>query len=103
MLAPTPYHMPVKVDKAESGKNKGGLHSEGMLDTVSWEIKVPPSEDKSEGEVNISSPHGKKRAASEKWEGRSSKRGKMPPSSGSGSEGDAVEQLHHEGKPSTKP
>ena len=93
----------MKEDEEESRKAKGGLHSEGTPDTVSGEIRAPSSEDKREGEADILSPHGKKRAASEGWEGRSPKRGKMPPSSGSGLEGDAVEQLHHEDKPSTKP
>ena len=48
MLAPAPYKVHMEEDKAESGKTKGGLHSEGKLDTVSGEIKVPPSEEKSE-------------------------------------------------------
>ena len=73
MLAPASYKEPAKEDKAESEKTKGGLHSEGTLDTVSGEIKVPPPEDKSEGEANIPSPHGKKRAASEDWEEKAPK------------------------------
>ena len=89
----------MKEDKAESGKTKGGLHFEGMLDTVSGEIKVPPSEDKSEGEANIPSPHGKKRAISEDWEKRAPKRGKMPLSGGSGLEDDVIAQSPGEGKP----
>ena len=80
----------MKEDKAESGRTKGGLHPEGISDTVSGEIKIPSSEDKSEGEVNISSPHGKKRAASEDWEERAPKRGKMPLSGGSGLEDDVI-------------
>ena len=72
----------------ESEKTRDDLRSEGKLDTAS-------------GEIDISSPEDK--AASEGWEGRSPKRGKMPPSSGSGLEGDAVEQLHHEDKPSIEP
>ena len=103
MLAPAPHQVPVKEDKAESGKVKGGLPSKGISDTVSGEIKVPPPEDKSEGEANIPSPYGKKRAASEDWEGLSSKKGKMPPLTGLGLEGDAVEQLQQGDKPSAKP
>ena len=67
MLAPAPYQMPMKEDKAESGRAKGGLHPEGISGIVSGGIKIPSSEDKSEGEVDVSSPHGKKRAASEDW------------------------------------
>ena len=70
---PAPHQVLVKGDKAESGKAKGGLPSEGISDTVSGEIKIPPLEDKSEGEANIPSPHGKKRAASEEWEERAPK------------------------------
>ena len=56
MLAPAPYQMPVEEDKAESGRTKGGLHPEGISDIVSGGIKIPSSEDKSEGEVKVSSP-----------------------------------------------
>ena len=73
MLAPAPYLMPVEEDKAESGRTKGGLHPEGISDILSRGIKIPSPEDKSEGEVNVSSPHGKKRVASEDWEERASK------------------------------
>ena len=77
---------PVKEDKAESGRTKGGLHPEGISDIVPGGIKGPSYEDKSEGGVNVSSPHGKKRAASEDWEERAPKRGKVPQSGGSGLE-----------------
>ena len=102
MLAPAPHQVPVKEDQAESGKAKGSLHSEGISYTVSGEIKVPPPEDKSEGEANIPSPHGKKRAASTGWEETTPKRGKMPPLGGSGSEDDVIAQSHREDKPSGK-
>ena len=98
MLAPTPYQMPMKEDKAESGRTKGGLHPKGISDAVSGEIKIPSSEDKSEGEANIPSPHGKKRAASEDWEESAPKRGKVPQSGGSGLEGGVV-QPRDEDKP----
>ena len=102
MLAPAPYQMPAKGDKAESGRTKGGLHPEGISDTVSGEIKMPPPEDKSEGEANIPSPHGKKRAASEGWEEKAPKRGKIPLSGGSGLEDDVIAQSHSEDKPLAK-
>ena len=56
MLAPTPYQMPVEEDKAESGKTKGGLHPEGISNIVSGGIRIPSSEDKSEGGVNVFRP-----------------------------------------------
>ena len=102
MLAPAPYQVPVKEGKAESGKTRGGLHSEGKLDTKSREIEVSLPEDKGEGEASIPSPYRKKRAASEGWEELTPKRGKMPSSGGSGLEGDAVAQLRREDKPPTK-
>ena len=67
MLAPAPYQMPVEEDKAESGRTKDGLHPKGIPNIVPGGIKIPSSEDKSEGGVNIISPHGKKRAASKDW------------------------------------
>ena len=102
MLAPAPYQVPAEGGKVESGKTKDGLRSGGKSDTESGEIDISSPEDKGEGETSIPSPYRKKRAASEGWEGRSPKRGKMRPSSGSGLEGDAVEQHRHEDKPSTK-
>ena len=57
---------------------------------MSGGIKVPSSEDKNEGEVNIFSPYGKKRAASEDWEERAPKRGKMPLTGGPGLEDDVI-------------
>ena len=92
MLAPAPYQVPVKEDKEESRKAKGGLHSEGTPGTVSGEIRAPSSEDKREGEADIPSSYGKKRAAFESWEVRDPKRGKTPLSVGSGSEGVAIAQ-----------
>ena len=92
MLAPAPYQVPVKEDKEESRKAKGGLHSEGTPDTMSGEIRAPSSEDKKEGEVDILSPHGKKRAASEGWEVKAPRRGKTFLSGDSGLEDDVVAQ-----------
>ena len=90
MLAPVPYPVPVKEDKEESKKAKGGLHSEGTLDTVSGEIRAPSSEDKREGEADILlSP----------WYEKAPKRGKMPLSGGLGSEGDVVAQFLRKEKP----
>ena len=87
----------------ESVKTQDDLRSGGKSDTESGEINISSPENEGEREASIPSPFRKKRAASEDWEGQSPKRGKMPPSSGSGLEGDAVEHLRHEDKPSTKP
>ena len=87
----------MKEDKAERGRARGGLPSEGISDIMSGGIKIPSSEDK--GEVNISSPHDKKRAASEDWEEKAPKRGKRPLSGGSGLEDDVIAQSHSGAKP----
>ena len=102
MLVPAPYQVPVKEDKEESRMAKGGIHSEGTLGTVPGENRAPPSEDKREGEADILSPYGKKRAASKSWEVRAPKRGKTPLSGGSGSEGDVVAQFLHKNKPAAE-
>ena len=102
MLVPTPYQVPVKEDKEESRKAKGGIHSEGTPGTVSGEIRDSPSEDKREGEADILAPHGKKRAASGDWEVKAPKRGKTPLSGGSGSEGDVVALFLQKDKPSAE-
>ena len=99
MLAPAPYQMPMEEDKAESGRAKGGLHPKGISDIVSGGIKISSSEDKSEGEVDVSSPHGKKRAASEDWEEKAPKRGNMPLSGGSGLKDVIIAQSSSEAKP----
>ena len=49
MLALAPYQMPVKEGEAESERTKDGPYSKGASDIVSGGIKVPSSEDKSEG------------------------------------------------------
>ena len=49
MLAPAPYQMRVKEGEVESGKTKDGPYSKGTLDIVFEGIKIPSSEDKSEG------------------------------------------------------
>ena len=82
--------MPMKENKAENGRTKDGLHAGGISDIVFGGIKIPSSEDKNEGEVNISSPHGKKRAASEDWEEKATMRGKMPLTGGSGLEDNVI-------------
>ena len=90
MLVPVPYQVPVEEDNEESGGAKGGFHPGGKPHTVSGEIKAPSSEDKREGEADIPSPHGKKRAASEGWEEKAPKRGKMPLLGVSGLEDDVI-------------
>ena len=47
------------------GRVKSLVYPEGIRNIVPGGIKIPSSEDKSEGGVDVSSPHGKKRAASE--------------------------------------
>ena len=86
-------------DKAESGKAKGGPHPEGVSNIVSGGIKIPSSGDESEGGANVSPSHGKKRAASEDWEGKAPKRGKVPQSGGSGLKDGVFTQSHDEDKP----
>src|SRR4051812_33669692 len=102
MLAPAPHQVPVKEVKAESGRTKGGLHPEGISGIVSGGIRIPSSEDKSGGEVNVSSPHGKKRVASEEWEESAPKRGRMPLLGGSSLEDDVAAQSRDEDKPLAK-
>ena len=92
--------MLVKEGEVESERTKDGPYSNGASGIVSGGIKIPSSEDKSEGEVDVASPHGKKRAASKDWEERAPKRGKVPQSGGSGLEGDVIPQSHREDKPS---
>lgn len=92
----------MKEDKEESRKAKGGLHSEGTPDTVSGEIRAPSFGDKREREADILSPHGKKRVASKGWEVKAPKRGKMPLTSGLGSEDDVVAQFLRKDKPSAE-
>ena len=80
---------------------KNDPYSKGTSDIVSGGIKIPSSEDKSEGGATVSSPHGKKRAASEDLEKQAPKRGKMPLLGGSGLEV-VVAQSHDEDKPQAK-
>ena len=93
MLVPAPFQVPVKEDNEESRKTKGGIHSVGTPNTVSWEIKVPSSEDKREGEADILPPHGKKRATPIGREVKAPKRCKTLLSGGSGSEDDIAAQF----------
>ena len=102
MLVPAPYQVPVKEDNEESREAKGSLHSEGTPNTMSGEIKAPSSEDKREGEADILSPHGKRRAASEGWEVKAPKRGKTPSSGSSSSKGEVVAQFLRKDKPSAE-
>ena len=102
MLASAPYQAPAREGKEESEKTRDDLCSRGKSNTESGEIDISSPEDEGEREASIPSPFRRKRAACEGWEGRPPKRGKMPPSSGLGLEGDAIEQLCHEDKPSTK-
>ena len=84
MLVLAPYQVLVEEENEESGEAKGGFHLGGKPHTVSGEARAPSFEDKREGEADIPSSYGKKRAASESWEVRDPKRGKTPLSGGSG-------------------
>lgn len=103
MLASVPCQVPVKEGKEESEKAQEDLGPGGESCTESGEIDLSSPEDRGGKGSSIPSPNRRKRAASEDWEGRSSKRGKMPPSSGLGLESDAVEQLQQGDKPSAEP
>ena len=99
MLALAPYQVPSKEDKERSRRVRSGPHSGGMSGTTSGEIGTPSSEDESEGESDIPSPHGKKRTASEDLKTMASKRGKISLSGGSGSGGDVVTQFLRKDRP----
>ena len=86
-------------ENEKSGGAKGGFHPGGKPHTMSGETRVPSSEDKREGEADIPSSYGKKRVASESWEVKVPKRGKMPLSGGLGSEGVVVTQSLCKDKP----
>ena len=103
MLASAPYQAPAREGQEESEKTLDDICFGGKSDTESREINLSSPEDRDERGPNIPSPGRRKRAASEGWEGRSPKRGKMSPSSGLGLESDAAEQLQHGDKSSTKP
>ena len=91
MLASAPYQAPVREGKEESEKTQDDLGSGGKSDTESGEIDFSSPEDRGGRGPSIPSPSRRKRAASEDWEGRSFKKGKITPSSGLCSESDAVE------------
>ena len=103
MLASAPCRALVREGKEESEKAQEDLGPGGESDAESGEIDLSLPKDRGGKRSNIPSPNRRKRATSEDWEGRSSKRGKMPPSSGLVLESDAVEQLHQGDKPSAKP
>ena len=99
MLASVPYQAPA----GEGEKTQDDLGSGGKSDTEPGEIDLSSPEGGGEKGPSIPSPNRRKRAASEDWEGRSPKKGKMPPSTSLGLEDDAVEQLQQGDKPSAKP
>ena len=103
MLASTPYQAPAREGEEESEKTQDDLSSRGKSDTESEEIDLSSPEERGERGPSIPSPSRRKRDASEDWVGRSSKKGKMPPSSGLGFERDAVERLQQGDKPSAEP
>ena len=81
----------MKEVKEEGRKAKGGLHSKDTPDAMSGETGTPSSEDEGEEEADISSPHGKKRTASEDLKVEDPKKWKV--SLSAGSEDDAAQFL----------
>ena len=99
MLASAPY----QASAGEDEKTQDDLCPGGNSDTESGEIDLSLPEYVGGKGPSIPSPNRRKRAASEYWEGRSFKKGKMPPSTGLGFGSDAVEQLQQGNKPLAKP
>ena len=97
MLTPTPYQ--VSVEEGENKETRGDLSPEDKLDAVFGKTETLLLE----GEGAEEALHGKKRAAFEDQEGKPSKRGKTPPSGGSGRASDAAVELYDEDKPLAKP
>ena len=95
MLASVPYQAPV----GEGEKIQDDLGSGGTSDTESGEFDLSSPEDGGRKGPSVPSPNRRKRAASEDVEGRSSMKGKMPPSTSLGLEDDAVEWLQQGDKP----
>ena len=89
MLASAPYQAPA----GEGEKTQDDLGSGGKSDTESIEIDLSSPEDGGKKGPSVPSPNRRKRAASEDGEGRSSKKGNMPPLTGLGLEGDTIEHL----------
>ena len=73
-----------------------------MSGTSLGEIGTPSSVDEREGEIDIFSPHGKKRTASEDLKIKASKRGKISLSGGSGLGGDIFTEFLCKDKPLAK-
>ena len=80
MLASAPFQAPA----GEGGNTQDDLGSGGKSDTEFGEIDLSSPEDGGGKGPSIPSPSRRKRAASEDWEGWSSKKGKVPLSSGLG-------------------
>ena len=103
MLAPAPYLVSLREEKERSREAQCGLHTGGASHTVSREFGTPMSEDEHGGESDISSPHGKKRAAPEDLKAEASKRGKKSLSGGMDSGGDIAAQCPRGDQPLAKP
>ena len=103
MLAPAPYQVPLREEKERSGEAQSGLHTGGASRTVFGEFRTPVSEDERGGEYDISSPHGKKRAAPEDLKAEASKRWKKSLSGGTDSGGDIAVECPQGGQPLAKP
>ena len=97
MLTPTPYR--VSAEGGESGEPKGDARPEDDLDAVFEETEaLLPGGKGVEGAF-----HSKKRAASGGQEGKPSKKGKTPSSSGLARVSDVDVELDDEDKPLARP
>ena len=91
------------LSQVPSGKGEE-KNREAELNTLhiqTGRITISTKEDNRAGESTVSSPRGKKRAASEDWEKQAPKKGKMPLVGGSGLE-DVEAQSHDEDKARAK-
>ena len=93
MLASVPYQVSV----GEAEKTQDDIGFGGKSDTESGEIDLSLPEYVGGKGPSIPSPNRRKRAASEDWEGRSFKKGKMPPSTGLGFVGGWVRHMPMDG------
>ena len=97
MLIPTPYQ--VSAEGGESGEPEGDTRPASKLDAVFGQTETLLPKGKGVEEAL----HGKKRVASEDREGKPSKRGKEPSSSGLGWASEVAVDLDDEDEPRGKP
>ena len=100
MLERAPYEVPSGEDE---GRNREATCGPHILHIQIGGVSASAKEDNRGGESEISSPHGKKRSASEDLEMEVSKRGKKPSPGGPTPEGVLTAQRPQGGQRSTKP